>query len=700
MKATSKRICSILLALCMAMGLLVATPIMTSAANFNLVINEFDTLAAIQYDLDYYLGRARAGDTVTVTGNKTGVTGSLSLNIPAGVTVNWSAVYGGSASVMLNNSGAGDVTVSGGKVEATNGKAIVTSGDATVSGGEVTGTTGAIQAVDVVVSGGKVEASNGKAIVASGDATVSGGEVTGTTGAIQGVKVRISNTGAVEATDGIAIDASDSVTVSGGTVTGTTAAIRAVDVTISGGAVAGVAAAVVASGNVAVSGGAVVEATDGTAILASGNAMVSGGEVTGATAIIAVDVTISGGTVAGVTAAVVASGNVAVSAGNVTGDAAAIAARGNVTISGSAVVEATEAGTAILAGGDVTISGGRVTGPEFAIADDSGKITVSGGTITAAEVALATADGRIVVTGGAVSGATAVLINNYGVAAILAGTCTGDFVADNDQGLIAEVAYAADAALLGALHGTSTGLTVTGADEAKWNCSGGKTRIAFTLGDDSAAEIEWGTLFALLLSNGSVNRTSDTQATIGFNTNVDGTAYCIVLSEGAAAPSKETVRAGESAGAVTTGAASDLGVTLTAGARSIFVVVEDAAGNLSNPLKITAAAFVQKFNVTVTDGRGSGSFTPGTTVRVTAAAAPAGKVFDKWVVTDGVDLDDVNAVSTTFVMPGKDVAVAASYKDAPVVKYIFGTKYVQNRCNWLKFFLLFGWIWMWFVPPV
>jgi hypothetical protein len=95
-----------------------------------------------------------------------------------------------------------------------------------------------------------------------------------------------------------------------------------------------------------------------------------------------------------------------------------------------------------------------------------------------------------------------------------------------------------------------------------------------------------------VLSAGSVNRTSDTAATIGFTTDKAGTAYYLVVEKDAPAPANTAVKAGTSLGAVTVGANSGKAVTLTAGAKDIYVVVEDAAGNISVPLKIAAAAYV------------------------------------------------------------------------------------------------------------
>ena len=79
---------------------------------------------------------------------------------------------------------------------------------------------------------------------------------------------------------------------------------------------------------------------------------------------------------------------------------------------------------------------------------------------------------------------------------------------------------------------------------------------------------------------------------------------------------------------------------------------------------------------TVTVIRGTASLAGGTpitdkvgqntVVTVTADAPEAGKVFDKWVVLEGnVTLADATKATTTFTMPGNDVKLEATYKDAP-----------------------------------
>ncbi|GAB6011807.1 beta strand repeat-containing protein [Viscerimonas tarda] len=94
------------------------------------------------------------------------------------------------------------------------------------------------------------------------------------------------------------------------------------------------------------------------------------------------------------------------------------------------------------------------------------------------------------------------------------------------------------------------------------------------------------------LTAGTVNRTSDTEATIGFTTDKAGTAYYLVQNSGVTTtPTSTAVKAGTVIGSVF-GTVSGKDVTLTAGAQNIYVVVEDAAGNISAPLKIVAAAYV------------------------------------------------------------------------------------------------------------
>ena len=106
--------------------------------------------------------------------------------------------------------------------------------------------------------------------------------------------------------------------------------------------------------------------------------------------------------------------------------------------------------------------------------------------------------------------------------------------------------------------------------------------------------------------------------------------------------------------------------------------VEKAVGDkitVTANTTVTAVWEAIEYNVTVTGGTASvGAGTPitkatmGTTVTLTAGAAPTGQMFDKWVV-NGVVVDDANSATTTFVMPAGNVTAEATYKNIPVVTY-------------------------------
>ncbi|GHU73817.1 hypothetical protein FACS189413_18450 [Bacteroidia bacterium] len=94
------------------------------------------------------------------------------------------------------------------------------------------------------------------------------------------------------------------------------------------------------------------------------------------------------------------------------------------------------------------------------------------------------------------------------------------------------------------------------------------------------------------LTAGTVSRTSDTEATIGFTTNKAGTAYYLVVEKDAPAPTSTVVKAANQSFGSVSGAVSGKAVTLSAGAKDIYVVVEGAEENISVPLKIAAAAYI------------------------------------------------------------------------------------------------------------
>ena len=72
-----------------------------------------------------------------------------------------------------------------------------------------------------------------------------------------------------------------------------------------------------------------------------------------------------------------------------------------------------------------------------------------------------------------------------------------------------------------------------------------------------------------------------------------------------------------------------------------------------------------------------------TVVTITADAPETGKVFDKWVVLEGnVTLADATKATTTFTMPGNDVKIEATYKDAPPSHtHSYGTDWKYDDTN-------------------
>ena len=121
-------------------------------------------------------------------------------------------------------------------------------------------------------------------------------------------------------------------------------------------------------------------------------------------------------------------------------------------------------------------------------------------------------------------------------------------------------------------------------------------------------------------------------------------------------------------------------VTVNGTATSVSGNTLNVTMNENKTVVVTYKAI--EYNITVTDGKatiGAGSgiskAAQGTTVTLTANAAPDGKVFDKWeVVSGGITLADANSASTTFTMPAEAVSVKATYKNKPVTTYNLTTQ--------------------------
>ena len=100
---------------------------------------------------------------------------------------------------------------------------------------------------------------------------------------------------------------------------------------------------------------------------------------------------------------------------------------------------------------------------------------------------------------------------------------------------------------------------------------------------------------------------------------------------------------------------------------------EECTGCHAKRSENTEIPALRDYAVTVTGG--TATVVAGTTitramkgveVTVTADAPKTGKIFDKWVVkAGGVTLANETSATTTFTMPGNDVKIEATYKDAP-----------------------------------
>ena len=85
-----------------------------------------------------------------------------------------------------------------------------------------------------------------------------------------------------------------------------------------------------------------------------------------------------------------------------------------------------------------------------------------------------------------------------------------------------------------------------------------------------------------------------------------------------------------------------------------------AAGDAS----ITATYYMASYTLTVFSGSGSGDYTFGEVVVVTANAAPTGQEFDAWIGDIG-DVADTASTGTSVTMLAADITISSTYKPLP-----------------------------------
>ena len=178
-----------------------------------------------------------------------------------------------------------------------------------------------------------------------------------------------------------------------------------------------------------------------------------------------------------------------------------------------------------------------------------------------------------------------------------------------------------------------------------------------------------------VLSNGNATRTSDTAATVTFTSSAAGSYYYKVVTSGAAEPDIDTSKSGNAAVA---GSNTITLNNLTTGARDIYIVVKNAAGDVSNKLKIAISAFGEDpdkpdegdFKITYT-GPSGGKLVPSRTRanagdKITVTAVPdAGMqmVAGSMKFTLGVAGGESTPITDgTFTMPSADVTLSCKWE--------------------------------------
>ena len=168
------------------------------------------------------------------------------------------------------------------------------------------------------------------------------------------------------------------------------------------------------------------------------------------------------------------------------------------------------------------------------------------------------------------------------------------------------------------------------------------------------------------LSNGSATRDSATTATVKFTSDEAGEYYYAVVESGSDGPTIDTTGDGTTCiSGTNTISISDL--TDTA-AKDIYIVAKDAAGNVSQSLKIEIPAYTvvpKTYTLTVDLNGGSGGTTCGEYVEGAVVNIDAGSRsnyrFAGWTSTNGGAFADASSASTTFTMPAANTTITAAW---------------------------------------
>ena len=172
---------------------------------------------------------------------------------------------------------------------------------------------------------------------------------------------------------------------------------------------------------------------------------------------------------------------------------------------------------------------------------------------------------------------------------------------------------------------------------------------------------------APILSDGSATRDSETDATVTFTSDEAGSYYYAVVDDGAAEPVITTTGPGTSC-AIGENILSLTNLSGT-GAKDIYIVAKDAAGNVSQSLKIEIPAYTvipKTYTLTVDLNGGSGGTTGGTypaseVVNINAGSRSNYR-FDGWTSSNGGSFADASSASTSFTMPAANTTITANWR--------------------------------------
>jgi len=586
------------------------------------------------------------------------------------IKINGGTVVGNGTDAIYAGNGA--VTVTAGSVNVTNGIAINAGSGAkvTVSGGTVNSSGSvAISTYNgtLGVSGGMVSSSASQAINASGSAvTVSGGEIISSGGesiCLSSIAaLTVSGTGQVEARDqnGIAIhsygnnsvEVKDNAQISailGAAILAENSATSTVTIGGSGKVQSSGDYTIRSTGNVVVKDNAQVISNAGTAISADGAAStvtISGGTVsaTTGTALFGADIAITGGTVGSTDGRAIWTGgsNDKVSIGgtgivkSTSATLATIDTYGSVEVKDNAQVSSTSqpAIYASSASSTVTVSGGTVeatTGNAIYTPGASSKITVSGGLAFAYGSSVTGSSG--VIRGGSfttATGAGVVVAWDQGMKHTTYTQGTSDDISWSPasatatwdiRSILMRTTYGIYYA-----NGTNTGFIALPVTVTEASLSVSPTSLSFTAsGGTQTLSITSNAIWAAGSSDTTWLKVSPTR--------------------------------GQNSGKVTVTADPN---TTAAKRTATITVLEQTKANQTISVTQDAAPV---YKLTVNSGAGSGNYTEGTPVPVTANAAPTGKTFDKWT-GDVKGLADATKETSIFTMGRADATITATYKDS------------------------------------